>query len=90
MKKDFLSLAKIVQSQLANIRSKEELKTDYIYQTINRLIVEVETGIFSTPKTDIGLAAIKMKDMGIPIGEELKNSIIYLDELYRRIQKCRP
>lgn len=87
MRAQFFILARNIMSQLEAALSKGDLKDDYVYRKIPQLIEEVENLKFSGPKTDIGLAAIKLLDLGVYQDQKLKDDIVHLDELYRLIQK---
>ncbi len=87
MKEEFLALATSVLRRLENILSETELKEDYVYKKIPQLVNEVTTWNFSSPKTDIGLAAIKLEDMGIYKEKKIVDDLVHLSELYRLMQK---
>jgi hypothetical protein len=87
MRDEFLAIAKKILSQLEDLFSEAELKEDYVYKKIPQLVDEVKTLKFSKSKTDIGLAAIRLLDMGFYEDEKLVSEIVRLDELYRLMQK---
>jgi len=87
MKNEFLILAEKILADFKATFSDPELSKDYVYNKIPQLVREVETWTFSDAKTDIGLAAIKLVDMGVYKDEKLKDDIVHLSTLYRLMQK---
>lgn len=87
MKQKFIDQTKRVKELLENRFSKEQLVNDYIYNQLDKLVAEVEANQFSSAKTDIGQAAIKLLDSGSAEDNALSNAICDLSEMYRRIQK---
>lgn len=87
MRNEFLFLAKAILNEFKNLFSDGELNDDYVYQNIPRLINEVETWTFSNSDTDIGIAAIKLADMGVYKHKKMVDDIVHLGSLYRLMQK---
>lgn len=87
MKQKFLIQSIRAKQLLQKRLSKEQLANDYIYNQIDKLVSEVELNRFTSVKTDIGQAAIKIFDSGSPEDNELCEAISDLAETYRRIQK---
>jgi hypothetical protein len=71
MKQDFVRLAESIRSKMETRFSKEKLRDNYIYRELNRLVAEWETGKFSSNKTDIGIAAVKLFDSASLEDDEL-------------------
>ena len=86
MKQKFFDLAEEIKKDLEKMYSKEELNDDYIYVNLLSLIEEFKTGQYSSPKTDIGIAAIKLFDTDSPRDKQMTSNISKLARLYKNIQ----
>jgi hypothetical protein len=84
MSVNFETLANSLKSQLEQRFGKERLKGDYIYKELERITLEWKTGKFTSNKTDIGVAAVKLFDSGLPEDDELANGLCTLAEMFRR------
>ena len=86
MKQKFINQSEQVKKLLEVRFTKEQLAQNYIYQQLDKLVSEVETNLFTSNKTDIGQAAIKIYDSGITNDNELCTAICNLADMYHRIQ----
>ena len=84
MTKNFESLARAIKIKLELRFSKEQLRNNYIYSELERITTEWKTGKLTTSKTDIGIAAVKVFDSGLPEDDELANEICRLAEMFKR------
>jgi hypothetical protein len=83
MTTNFENLADAIKLKLELRFSAEQLKNNYVYSELKRITAEWKTGKISS-KTDIGTAAVKLFDSGLPEDDELANEISRLAELFRR------
>jgi hypothetical protein len=84
MTTDFEALANSLKSKLELRFGKEKLKDNYIYRELERIILEWKSGKFTSKKTDIGIAAVKLFDSGLPEDDELVNDLCKLATMFRR------
>jgi hypothetical protein len=84
MSTNFETLANAIKLKLEFRFSAEQLEDSYIYSELERIMVEWKTGKFTSAKTDIGAAAVKLFDSGLPEDDELANEICRLAEIFRR------
>ena len=84
MTTNFESLANSIKLKLELRFSSEKLKNNYIYAELDRITAEWKSGKFTSLKTDIGTAAVKLFDSGLPEDDELANEICRLAEMFRR------
>lgn len=85
MNSEFITLAMSIKHRLESRFSPSLLKNNYIYTTINELIIEYESGIFYKRNIDIGIAAVKMFDSNSHEDNDLVNDISRLAKMHKKI-----
>ncbi|MCX6127701.1 MAG: hypothetical protein NTX25_01395 [Proteobacteria bacterium] len=83
MTSEFLTLAMSIKHRLEARFSPSLLINNYVYTTLNELILEYQNGNFSSKRTDIGIAAVKMFDSNSNEDNELVSDISRLAKLYK-------
>jgi hypothetical protein len=84
MTANFEALANSIKSKLELRFGKDRLKDNYIYKELERITLEWKSGAFTSKKTDIGIAAVKLFDSGLPEDDELVNDLSKLSEMFRQ------
>lgn len=84
MTTDFETLADSIKSKLELRFGKDQLKDNYISKELERITQEWKSGTFTSKKSDIGIAAVKFFDSGLPGDDELVNDLCKLSEMFRR------
>lgn len=83
MNSEFITLAMSIKRRLEERFSPSLLIKNYVYTTLNELILEYSKGNFSSKKTDIGIAAVKMFDSNSKEDNELVSDISRLAKMYK-------
>jgi len=87
LKTTFLSLASSILQRLEIALTEQEREMDCVYIEIPNLIDDVNNNTFFEERSNIGLAAIRLKDIGVYQDDRLVKDIIQLDDLYRNMKK---
>lgn len=84
MDKDVGILVNSINLKLKQRLSDEKLKNNYIFNELERIILDWDSEVSIERKSDIGVAAIKIFDSGSLEDNELVNDICKLSEMYRK------